>query len=183
MSTAPTSLSNTLPSSIPKLDASGMNWAIFAIRFQDAVKAKGFWGHFTGAKHRPTAVVPGAKAVTVPAAVPAEEEEAPAPVAAAPTTPILTAEELTIAQKQWDKDELSAKSLLTQKIPDSILMHIHVKETVHERWEAIISKYTEKGAYAQTDLHKEFLKSKCPVRSNVCTFLMISTSNKRNWPL
>ena len=171
MSTAPTSLSDTLPSSIPKLDASGMNWAIFAVRFQDAVEAKGFWGHFTGAKPRPTAVVPGTKAVTVPTAVPAEGEEAPAPVAAAPTTPVLTAEELAVAQKQWDKDELSAKSLLTQKIPDSTLMRIHAKKTVRERWEAIVSEYTEKGAYAQTDLRKEFLKSKCPVRSNVRTFL------------
>ena len=37
MSTAPTSLSDTLPSSIPKLDASGMNWAIFTVRFRDAI--------------------------------------------------------------------------------------------------------------------------------------------------
>ena len=137
--------------------------AIFVVRFQDAIEAKGFWGHFTGAKPCPTAVIPGTKAVTVPTAVPAEGEEAPAPVAAAPTTPVLTAEELAVAQKQWDKDELSAKSLLTQKIPDSTLMRIHAKKTVHERWEAIISEYTEKGAYAQTDLRKEFLKSKCPV--------------------
>ena len=55
MSTVPTSLSDTLPSSIPKLDASGMNWVIFAVRFQDAVEAKGFWGHFTGTKTRPAA--------------------------------------------------------------------------------------------------------------------------------
>ena len=160
MSTAPTSLSDTLPSSIPKLDATGMNWAIFAVRFQDAVEAKGFWGHFTGMKPRPTADAPGAKAI----AVPAEGEEA---VAAAPATPALTAEELAVAQKQWDKDELSAKSLLTQKIPDSTLMRIHTKKTVRERWEAIVTEYTEKGAYAQTDLRKEFLRSKCPNRSNV----------------
>ena len=95
--------------------------------------------------------------------VPVEREEAPAPIAAAPTTSVLTAEELTVAQKQWDKDKLSAKLLLTQKIPDSTLMCIHIKKTVHEHWEAIASEYTKKGAYAQTNLHKEFLKSKCPV--------------------
>src|SRR6267378_2273585 len=140
MSTAPTSLSDTLPSSIPKLDASGMDWAIFAVRFQDAVEAKGFWGHFTGTK-----ICPAAKAT------PAD-----------PDNPTLAAEELTTAQKQWDKDELSAKSLLTQKIPDSTLMCVHTKKTVRERWEAIVTKYTEKGAYAQTDPCKDFLKSKCP---------------------
>jgi len=163
MSTAPTSLSDTLPSSIPKLDASGMNWAIFAVCFQDAVKAKGFWGHFTGAKPHPTADISGAKAVAVTAAVPAEGDKVP--------PPILTAEELAVAQKQWDKDELSAKSLLTQKIPDSTFMRIHTKKTVRERWEAIVTKYTEKGAYAQTDLRKEFLRSKCPNCSNVREFL------------
>ena len=148
MSTAPTSLSDTLPSSIPKLDASGLNWAIFAVRFQDAVEAKGFWGHFTGDKVRPA------------------DGDTPAD----PEKPI-TAEELAIAQRQWDKDELSAKSLLTQKIPDSTLMRVHAKRTVRERWEAIVVEYTEKGAYAQTDLRKQFLESKCPNRSNVRTFL------------
>ena len=125
MSIAPTSLSDTLPSSIPKLDASGLNWAIFAVRFQDAVEAKGYWGHFSGVIVRP----------------------------AAAEKPALTAEELALAQKQWDKDELSAKSLLTQKMPDLTLMHIHTKKTVRECWEAIVTEYTEKGAYAQTDLH------------------------------
>jgi len=54
MSTA-TALADTLPSSIPKLDASGMNWAIFSLHFQDAVEAKGFWGHFDGTNPRPEA--------------------------------------------------------------------------------------------------------------------------------
>jgi len=43
-----TSLSDSLPSSIPKLDASGLNWAIFSVCFQDAIEAKGFWSHFDG---------------------------------------------------------------------------------------------------------------------------------------
>ncbi len=42
------SLSNSLPSSVPKLDASGFNWAIFLVHFQDTIEAKGFWGHFDG---------------------------------------------------------------------------------------------------------------------------------------
>ena len=75
------------------------------------------------------------------------------------------------AAEKWDKDELSAKSLLTQKIPDSTLMHIHMKRTVKDRWEAIVTEYTEKGAYAQTDLHGRFLESKCPDKGNVQEFL------------
>ncbi|KAF8797732.1 hypothetical protein BYT27DRAFT_7024607, partial [Phlegmacium glaucopus] len=48
MSATATSLSDTLPSSVPKLEMTGTNWAIFEICFRDAVEAKGFWGHFNG---------------------------------------------------------------------------------------------------------------------------------------
>jgi gag-polypeptide of LTR copia-type len=42
-----------LPSSVPKLMPTGLNWTTFAMRFQDAIEAKGLWGHFDG-----TAVCP-----------------------------------------------------------------------------------------------------------------------------
>ena len=42
MSVTTTSLSDSLPSSIPKLDASGLNWAIFSVHFKDTIQAKGF---------------------------------------------------------------------------------------------------------------------------------------------
>src|ERR1700735_1327809 len=105
-----TALADTLPSSIPKLDASGMNWAIFSLRFQDAVEDKGYWGHFDGTTPRPE-----------PAATAATEATSTAEattVVASPTA------EYAAAVAQWDKDERSAKSLLTQKIPDSALMRI-----------------------------------------------------------
>ena len=84
MSTITTSsLSDTLPSTVPKLDAEGENWAIFYIRFMDAVEAKGFWGHFDGSSLIPS------------------------------TTTDSTAAEIA-AKHQWEKDERSAKTLLTQ---------------------------------------------------------------------
>ena len=55
-----TALADTLPSSIPKLEASGLNWAIFSLRFQDAVEAKGYWGHFDGTESRPATATAGA---------------------------------------------------------------------------------------------------------------------------
>ena len=134
------SLSDTLPSSVPKLEANGLNWAIFLVRFRDAIDAKGFWGHFDG---------------TIP-------------VPSLSTTP--TAAE-TAAMSQWEKDERSAKSLLTQKLPDSTLMKVHMKTTVRERWEAVVKEYTEKGAYVQTDMRAKFLGSCCPEKGNVRDFL------------
>ena len=45
-----TSLADTLLSSVPKLKASGLNWMIFSLCFQNAVKTKGYWGHFDSTK-------------------------------------------------------------------------------------------------------------------------------------
>ncbi len=142
MSFITASLSDTLPLTVPLLDASGSNWAIFVFRFQDAVEAKGFWGHFDGS--------------TVP------------PVfadVAAPTT----AE--TAAKAQWDKDERSARSLLTQKLPDSTVVLIHGKKTVRERWEAVVREFSKKSAYAQADLRAKFMGMQCPEKGNPREFL------------
>ena len=122
-STTTSSLSDSLPSTVPKLNAEGDNWAIFYVRFMDAVEAKGFWGHFDGLS--------------------------PAPVPVSGTAP--TDAEKT-AKIQWDKDERSAKMLLTQRLPDSTVMEIHSKTTVKDRWEAVVREYTVKGAYAQTEM-------------------------------
>jgi hypothetical protein len=141
MSTITTSsLSDTLPSTVPKLDAEGDNWAIFYVRFMDAVEAKGFWDHFDGSSSAPV------------------------------TTTSSTEAELT-AKKQWDKDERSAKTLLTQRLPDSTVMEIHSKKTVKERWEAVVKEYTVKGAYAQTEMRAKFLMSRCPEKGNARDFL------------
>ena len=153
MSVTTTSLSDSLPSSIPKIDASGLNWAIFSVCFEDAIEAKGFWSHFDGTGSHPSAV-------------PVSVIDADGNVS---TTPLSDTEIAAI--DKWDKDERSAKSLLTQKIPDSTLMRVHAKRTVRERWESIVTEYTEKGAYAQTDLHARFLESKCPDKGNVWEFL------------
>ena len=78
------SLSDALPLSMPSLQATGPNWAIFLIRFCNAIEVKGFWGHFNGSLLAP-------------------------PLSNPPTT------RETAAKIQWEKDERSAKSLLTQK--------------------------------------------------------------------
>jgi hypothetical protein len=141
MSTTTTSLNDILPSNVPKLDANGLNWAVFSLRFEDAVQAKGFWGHFDGTSLCPTAA------------------------ASAPTP-----DELAAIEK-WEKDEHSSRSLLTQKLPDSALMRIRTKPSVRERWEAITKEFTEKGAFVQTELRALFLDMKCPEKGNVREFL------------
>ena len=137
-----TALSDALPSSVPKLDVSGSNWAIFVFRLEDAVEAKGFWGHFDGTVSRP--------------------------VAADPSAPTTTE---TTAIAQWDKDEQSTKSLLTQKLPDSTVVMVHGKKTVRERWEAVVKEFSKKSAYAQADMRAKFMAMRCPDKGNPREFL------------
>jgi len=119
MSVVTTSLSDSLPSSIPKLDTSSINWVIFSVCFQDAVEAKGFWGHFNGASTCPVnSTIPGTMM--------------PGGSVATTARSAMTPEELAAAQSQWDKDKQSEKSLLTQTIPDSTLIQIHSKKSVKE---------------------------------------------------
>ena len=139
MSTALTT-TDLLPSSVPKLEPTGLNWTVFKLRFQDALDAKGFWGHFDG--------------TTI------------CPVVGSPAT---TAE--TEALALWNKNEQTAKSLLTQKIPDSALILVHSHTLVKDRWDAIVAEYSEKGTFAQTELRSKFLQSKCPKKGNVREFL------------
>src|SRR6266567_3373762 len=80
-------------------------------------------------------------------------------------------EDLVVQQRQWDKNERFAKSLLTQKIPDSTLMRVHSKKTIKERWDAIVVEYTLKGAYAQTDMRQKFMDMRCADKGNVREFL------------
>ena len=149
MSFSTTALSDSLPSSIPKLESTGLNWAIFSVRFRDAVEAKGFWGHFDG---------------TTPCPILSPT------VTTGTTTTGPTAEQIA-AEAQWQKDERSAKSLLTQKIPDGTLLRIHAKTTVKSRWEAIELEYTEKGDYAKTELRAKFLEMRCLDKASVRDFL------------
>ena len=97
MSATTTLLSDSLPSSIPKLDASGLNWAIFSVCFQDAIEAKGFWSHFDG-----TGSCPSAVAVSITGNN-----------GTVTTTPPIDVKIAAI--DKWDKDKHSAKSLLTQR--------------------------------------------------------------------
>ena len=79
-------------------------------------------------------------------------------------------EEQKATLSQWEKNEQSSKSLLTQNIPDLTLMKVHNMSNVRDRWALTIEEYTEKGTYAQTDLHTQFLALKCKDKDNVHSF-------------
>jgi hypothetical protein len=68
----------------------------------------------------------------------------------------------------WDKDEAVALDLMTQRIPDSTVIHTMSLTYAAAMWADIVKEYMEKGTMVQTDLQADFLHSKCPNRGNVC---------------
>jgi hypothetical protein len=75
------------------------------------------------------------------------------------------------ARTQWEKNEHSSKSLLTQKLPDLTMVLIHSKTMVKERWDSVVNEYTLKSEYAKTGLRAKFLGMKCGEKGNVREFL------------
>lgn len=121
---------------------------------------KEYWVHFNDSTLCP--VLPSTLVAPAP---PASSSSLTTPAPITPTTSFV--EEIA----QWDKDEQSARALLTQQIPDSTLIHVQKLKTVQERWAAITQEFLDKGSYAKIDLHSCFLESKDPEKGNVCTFL------------
>ncbi|KIJ08750.1 hypothetical protein PAXINDRAFT_62789, partial [Paxillus involutus ATCC 200175] len=72
---------------------------------------------------------------------------------------------------KWLKSENIAKHLLTQHIPDSTALRVRNLVNVAAMWKEIVREYTEKGAYAQTDLRTKFLESSWPTDGDVRQFL------------
>jgi hypothetical protein len=147
MSTTVPVTTDTLPTNVPKLDIKGTNWAIFSLRFQIAVEAKDLWKQFDGTNPKPVGPLATVGGTTV----------------VSPPDPVALA--------QWQKHENLAKHLLTQRIPDSTALRVWNLPDVVAMWNEIVREYTEKGAYAQTDLRTKFLESKCPGGGDVRTFL------------
>ncbi|OJA13051.1 hypothetical protein AZE42_11791 [Rhizopogon vesiculosus] len=148
MSTTVPVTTDTLPSNVPKLDIKGANWAIFSLCFQIAVEAKELWKQFDRTTPRPIGSSMIAPDGTVTVSPPDPD---------------------TLAL--WVKSEGLAKHLLTQCIPDSTVLRVRNLTDVAAMWTEIVHEYTEKGAYAQTDLRTKFLESKCTNGSDVRQFL------------
>src|SRR5712672_2213741 len=132
----------TLPASIPYLEPHGANWAIFAKRFQYAMKATRRWPYFTGRQPCP------------------KPKDAGKP----------TASEIDAAE-EWEYEDMVASYLLSLRLPDTIVMHLSGCCTAFEKWEAVSQDYQAKSAYTQADLHRSFMEMRCAKGEDVREFL------------
>ena len=131
-----------LPANIPRLEYNGSNWAIFKMRFSNAMKVTRRWAYFTGLNPRPE---------PADAAQPTKEEAA--------------------AIIQWEYEDSVASYYLSQKLPDTTEMRLANCSTTKERWDIVTKEYQAKSAYAQADLHQAFLEMRCTKGGDVKEFL------------
>jgi transposase InsO family protein len=135
-------MNDPLPTSIPRLDPTGSNWAIFSMRFQEAMEANQKWGHFDDSMPRPD---------PADATKPTEDEKK--------------------AMATWDLDETISRYMLSQRLPDSTAVRLKAITSVKDRWDKVKNEFSVKSQYAETDLLTVFNEMRCPRGGNVREFL------------
>jgi len=132
-----------LPSNIPCLEADGSNWAIFVLRFREAVQVARRWPYFEG-----TIPCPSPKD---PAKVPDNEKK---------------------SIEDWKFEDLAARYLLSQQLPNSIAIRLHSLTTAKARWDHLVFKFTAQSIYAQNDLEEAFFNMAYTRGEDIRSFLM-----------
>ncbi|KAI9429466.1 hypothetical protein H4582DRAFT_2089143 [Lactarius indigo] len=135
-------MNDPLPTSVPPLDPTGSNWAIFSMCFQEAMEASQKWGHFTS--------------------------KSKCPVMADPVKP-MDDEKKAIAE--WTQDETIAKYLLSQQLPDSTAIHLKSLTSAKECWNKVTTKFSVNSQYMETNMLTAFSKMHCPHGRDVRQFL------------
>ena len=116
-----------LPSNIPCLEADGLNWAIFIMCFCEAMQTIQWWPYFEG-----TIPCPSPKN---PAKVPDDERK---------------------VINDWEFKDLATRYLLSQHLPNSIVIWLHSLPTMKAQWDHLVLKFTAQSIYAQNNLEEAF---------------------------
>lgn len=169
------SSNDVLPASVPKLDVSGGNWAIFSLRFQTAIQGKGLWGHFDGTVPCPVNSSAQTSSVAVQASGTPATAAATPPLDTHPTPPTIPMTPVPVGTSAeidtWKRNEGIARALLAQRLPDSTFVVTSTCATVKLMWDAIVRDYTYKSAFSQAHLRREFMTARCPDKGDVRAFL------------
>ena len=128
--------------SVPRLEPNGSNWVIFSMRFQEAMEANLKWSHFDGSATRP---------VPKDAKNPTDDEKK--------------------SGLAWDQDEVMARYLLSQRLPDSTAVRLKGLASAKERWDKVKAEFSVKSQYAEADMLTSFSEMRCPRGGDVRSFL------------
>jgi hypothetical protein len=131
-----------LPSNIPCLEADGSNWAIFVLRFREAMQVTHRWPYFEG---------------TIPCP--------------SPKDPAKVLDDESKAIDDWEFEDLAARYLLSQRLPNSIAIRLHSLTTTKARWDCLVFEFTAQSIYAQNNLEEAFFSMACTKGEDIRVFL------------
>jgi len=73
--------------------------------------------------------------------------------------------------EKWDHDDLIARYLLSQCLPNMTAIQVGNFNIAKERWQKVSDEYTAKSTYAQNNLKQAFLEMHCTKGADVRAFL------------
>ncbi len=63
--------------------------------------------------------------------------------------------------KDWEFEDLATQYLLSQRLPDSITIHLQSLTTTKVRWDCLVLKFTMQSMYVQNNLEEAFFNMAC----------------------
>ena len=136
------SIIELLPSNILYLEADGSNWAIFIMRFHEAMQAIRRWPYFEG---------------TIPCP--------------SPKNPAKVLDDERKSIEDWEFEDLAMWYLLSQHLPDSVAIRLQSLTIAKARWDCLVSEFTMQSVYVQNNLEKAFFNMACTKGKDVRSFL------------
>jgi len=71
----------------------------------------------------------------------------------------------------WEFEDLAAWYLLSQQLPDSIMIWLQSLTTAKSWWDRLIFKFTAQSVYVQNDLEEAFFNMACTKGEDIQVFL------------
>ena len=73
----------------------------------------------------------------------------------------VTLDEIEAIEK-WDHNDLVARYLLSQRLPDSTAVRVGLIPNARLRWDRVQDEFVAKSIYMQNDLETVFYNMRCP---------------------
>jgi hypothetical protein len=71
----------------------------------------------------------------------------------------------------WEFEDLATRYLLSQRLPDSIMIRLQSFTTAKSQWDCLVFEFTAQSVYAQNNLEEAFFSMACAKGEDVQVFL------------
>jgi hypothetical protein len=140
---------------IPALAENGSNWSIFKLRFRLALSPHGLYHFFVPDPDHTKPVNPISRTIAEPRGTLTETEQK-------------LKEKYDDDLAKWDKNNDTARYILSRVLPDTMLRKIYSDDrSVKEMWDMLCTEYQQKTSLVQADLRAKFQSYRCPEKGDI----------------